>query len=137
MILLVLTLLFYLGLCLSSHFHRNTIFRPPAHLNRAEVDRAMKYARKKEEIILQQHNSSPSSNEERDKKKKKRPSRALVDLEVSNMKLLTLKGSNAIMSRSGMRRIAILGSTCSSSSLRLLSRHNSSSLQILQVRDGR
>jgi hypothetical protein len=102
-------------------------------LNRAEIERAVEYAKKKELEELQQHRSLDSSGKE---KKKRLPSRALVDLEASNMKLLTMKGSNAIMSRKGMRRIAILGSNCASSSLRLLSRHNSFTLQILLVRGG-
>jgi hypothetical protein len=86
------------------------------------------------------------------------PSKSLTNLNVSGMHLLTVKGMNAISSRTGMRKITCLSkkmnaqnknkktslklkkssmrkvsSCCNSSTLRMLSRCNSLTLQILEL----
>jgi hypothetical protein len=102
-------------------------FLPPEHYDPSKVHHALQAFKRK------QKEKSGKNGKRGKMKPSKLPSRSLVDLQVSHMKLLTEKGINAIMSRSGMRRIVVLNSCCTASSLRLVSRSNVHTLQILHL----
>ena len=108
-------------------------FLPPARLDPVVVKKALKDIKQKEKEKIYGSSSSSNGSKSKSKKNRKLPSRSLVDLEVTGMRLITPKGLNAICARVGMRRIVCMESCATSASLRTLARSNHETLQILHL----